>query len=112
MATDGTTAAGRHFRKGRQWLVLAILLVLVSGGASAAETAAAKATSNTQAVTTTGETTDPALIETLKKKATETERLRKKVKELEALLRMKTEISKAKSRAIEELEAAKGKTGK
>jgi uncharacterized protein YydD (DUF2326 family) len=50
---------------------------------------------------------DPVLLKTLEQKAAEAERLRQKVKELEALLRKKTEISKAKSRAIKALEEAK-----
>ncbi len=56
---------------------------------------------------------DPELLEALEQKKREAERLRQRVKELEALLRMKNEISEAKSRAIEQLEAArKKKAGK
>ena len=49
----------------------------------------------------------PEMLKALAQKKKETEQLRQRVKELEALLRMKNEISDAKSRAIEQLEAAK-----
>ncbi len=49
----------------------------------------------------------PEMLNALAQKKKEAERLRQRVEELEALLRMKNEISEAKSRAIEQLEAAK-----
>ena len=52
---------------------------------------------------------DPEMLKALEKKKLEAERLRRRVEELEALLRMKNEISEAKSRAIEQLEKARQK---
>ncbi len=49
----------------------------------------------------------PEMLKALAQKKKEAERLRQRVEELEALLRMKNEISEAKSRAIKQLESAK-----
>lgn len=51
----------------------------------------------------------PEMLKELERKKLEAEQLRRKVKELEALLRMKDEISQAKSRAIKQLEASRKK---
>ncbi len=50
---------------------------------------------------------DPEMLKALERKKRETEALRRRVQQLEALLRMKNEISEAKSRAIEQLEKAR-----
>ena len=52
---------------------------------------------------------DPEMLKALERKKWETEALRRRVQELEALLRMKNEINEAKSRAIDQLEKVRKK---
>ncbi len=96
-----------HFRLSRpvsRFGAAAVLSMVLFGVASVASAAG-------QGGVPEGEP-DPALLQALEKKKQEAERLRQRVKELEALLRMKSEISDAKSRAIEQLEAARKMRGK
>ncbi len=79
---------------------LALVLILLA--ASSAGTESARAGNRVPE----GKPT-PEMLQVLEQKKQEAERLRQRVEELEALLRMKNEISEAKSRAIKQLEAAK-----